>query len=143
MDQNKSSAPTELPDDRTVPKVVAVAPRTDNKRMSATLRVRVARLCSQAFGAHSETVEREIAQLGLALEDLQVAVAEGDDSPTDESEDAHHTASDAPEQTRPQRRSRVTEGTPRERRGLDPGETCPDSGGAPGITGQDMSEPST
>ena len=66
----------------------------ENAKMSATLRVhgllvqalrlRIARLQKLAFGKSSEKIEREIEQLELALEDLLVAVAEGDDAPIDE-----------------------------------------------------------
>jgi len=44
-----------------------------------SLRIRIARLSRQAFGASSEKIEREIEQLELALEDLQVALAEANE----------------------------------------------------------------
>ena len=61
----------------------------ENAKISATLRVhdqlvqalrlRIAKLQKQAFGKSSEKIEREIAQLELALEDLLVAAAEQHD----------------------------------------------------------------
>ena len=43
------------------------------------MRIRIAKLQKQTFGASSEKIEREIEQLELALEDLMVAKAEADD----------------------------------------------------------------
>jgi len=151
VDMDMSTAPTNLPDDPAVLKAVIAALQAENDRMSATLRthdllihslrVRIAKLRKQAFGARSEKVEREIEQLELALEDLQVALAEADDSPHDESDDTADAASaDAPDRKKPRRRPRVSEDTPRERRELDPGETCPDCGGDLRIVGEDVSE---
>ena len=67
-----------LTDDPTLLKAMIVALQTENARMSATLqaheqlvqalRLRIARLQKQAFGKSSEKIEREIAQLELALE---------------------------------------------------------------------------
>lgn len=71
-----------------------------------------------AFGKSSEKVEREIEQLELALEDLLIAVAEGDDAPIDEGQnEPSPEAADAPPL---RRRPRVSDATPRERRELDP-----------------------
>ena len=50
------------------------------------------------------------------------------------------TPRDAPEQKKPRRRPRVSARTPRERRELNPGETCPDCGGALRVVGEDVSE---
>jgi len=107
----------------------------ENAKMLATLRVhdqlvqalrlRIAKLQKLAFGKSLETIEREIEQLELALEDLLVAVAE--DASIDEgpSEPSPETA-DAPAL---RRRPRVSDTTPRERRELDPGACCLDCGG--------------
>ena len=83
-----------LTDDPTVLKAMIVALQTENARMSATLqaheqlvqalRLRIARLQKQAFGKSSEKIEREIAQLELALEDLLIAVAEQRNEPAGE-----------------------------------------------------------
>ena len=79
--------------DRTEPKAailhsVRLSLEAENAKLSATLRAhdllvqtlrtRIAKLQKQAFGKSSEKIEREIEQLELALEDLQVAMAEAD-----------------------------------------------------------------
>src|SRR5690606_26516238 len=115
----------------------------ENAKIAATLRVhdqlvqalrlRIAKLQKLAFGKSSEKVEREIEQLELALEDLLVAVAEEDEAPIDEGQDA-------PSAPAPRRRPRVSDATPRERRELDPGACCPDCGGDLRVVGEDVSE---
>ena len=75
-----------LSNDPAVLKAMIAALQAENARMSATLqaheqlvqalRLRIAKLQKQAFGKSSEKIEREIAQLELALEDLLVATAE-------------------------------------------------------------------
>ena len=90
----------------------------ENAKMSATLRahdqlvqtlrLRIAKLQKQAFGKSSEKIEREIAQLELALEDLLVAAAEQRDGPVEADEPA---AVDAPAaEAKPRRRPRVPVG---------------------------------
>ena len=109
------------------------------------LRVRIAKLKKQKFGASSEKIEREIEQLELALEDLMVAKAEADDTPPEEDEalkqgpPSTEEAEVAPEKTR-RRRPRVSQDTPRERRELNPGDICPDCGGDLRVVGEDVSE---
>lgn len=120
----------------------------ENVKMAATLRVhdqlvqalrlRIAKLQKQAFGKSSEKIEREIEQLELALEDLLVAVAEGDDTAIDEGQD--EAAVDEPSAPALRRRPRVSDATPRERRELDPGTCCPDCGGDLRVVGEDVSE---
>jgi len=83
-----------LPDDPAVLKAMIAALQAENAKMSATLpvhdqlvqalRLRIAKLQKLAFGKSSERIGREIEQLELALEDLLVAVAEGDDDVIDE-----------------------------------------------------------
>jgi transposase len=116
--------------------------QVENSQMSATLRahellvqslrIRIAKLQKQKFGASSEKIEREIKQLELALEDLQVATAEADTTAHDESDgaDAVVTAAE-PMPPKPRRRPRVSDTTPRERRELDPGDNCPDCASRP------------
>ncbi|MBN8190489.1 transposase, partial [Salipiger thiooxidans] len=87
-----------LSDDPAVLKAMIAALQAENARMSATLqaheqlvqalRLRIAKLQKQAFGKSSEKIEREIAQLELALEDLLVAVAEQRDGPIEDDEPA-------------------------------------------------------
>jgi transposase len=120
----------------------------ENAKMSATLRVhdqlvqalrlRIAKLQKLAFGKSSEKIEREIEQLELALEDLLVAVAEGDDAPIDEGR--NEPAGDESSAPALRRRPRVSDATPRERRELDPGGCCPDCGGDLRVVGEDVSE---
>lgn len=80
-------------------------------------------------------------QLELALEDLLVALAEAEEAPLDEDEAVvpPHAASE-PVENKPRRRPRVADTTPRERRELDPGASCPDCGGDLRIVGEDVSE---
>lgn len=109
------------------------------------LRLQIARLERQKFGASSEKIAREIEQLELALEGLQVAQAEV--APTMEPATIEIAAA-APEATDPadellkssRRRPRVAPDTPRERHEMDPGDTCPDCGGALRLVGEDVSQ---
>ena len=115
--------------------------QTENAKMSATLRVhdqlvqalrlRIAKLQKLAFGKSSEKIEREIEQLELALEDLLVAVVEGDEVPIDEGQ--NEPSPEEPSASALRHRPRVSDGTLRERRELDPGTCCPDCGGDPAI----------
>jgi transposase len=137
-----------LPDDPAVLKAMIAALQAENAKISATLRahdqlvqalrLRIAKLQKQAFGANSEKIEREIEQLELALEDLLVAVAESETAPIDEADANDVTAQAAA--NKPRRRPRVSATTPRERRELDPGTACPDCGGDLRVVGEDVSE---
>lgn len=145
-----SNSAASLPDDPALLKAMIAALQAENEKMSASLRAhdllvqalraRIAKLQKQAFGANSEKIEREIEQLELALEDLQVAMAEGDDSPHDESDTAKAPPGGEADRKKPRRRPRVSESTPRERRELDPGDSCPDCGGDLRVVGEDVSE---
>ncbi len=142
-----------MPDDPAALKELVAALQAENAKMSATLRahdllvqalrIRIAKLNKQKFGASSEKIEREIEQLELALEDLRVAAAEADDAPRDNEETLTPPPSleeDAAEaEQKPRRRPRVSGDTPRERRTLDPGDTCPDCGGDLRVVGEDVS----
>jgi transposase len=143
------SKPTEnLPDDPAELKAMIAAMQAENAKISATLRVhdqlvqalrlRIAKLQKLAFGKSSEKVEREIEQLELALEDLLVAVAEGDEALIDEGPD--EPSPDTADAPALRRRPRVSDATPCERRELDPGSCCPDCGGDPQVVGEDVSE---
>ncbi|MBE3640678.1 IS66 family transposase [Mangrovicoccus algicola] len=138
-----------LPDDPDLLKAMIAALSAENAKMSASLRahdllvqalrVRIAKLQKQKFGASSEKIEREVEQLELALEDLQVALAEAGTVPAVDEEEAADETAVSPEQ-KPRRRSKVAPGTPRERRELDPGDSCPECGGALRVVGEDVSE---
>lgn len=119
---------------------LAATPRAHDLLIEA-LRARIAKLQRQRFGPSSEKIEREIEQLELALEDLQVAAAEGDTTePGDASAEAEVEADAPAEAPKPRRRPRMAEGTPRERRVLGPGAACPDCGGDLRLVGEDVSE---
>ena len=108
-----------------------------------SLRLQIARLKKQTFGPRSEKVAREIEQLELALEGLQIARAEAEDAPLEETEAAAADlgpAAEVPaEEKTPRRRPRVSDTTPRERREFDPGTCCPDCGGDLRLVGEDVS----
>jgi len=146
--------PVDMPDDPAALKAMIAALQAENAKISATLRahdllvqslrIRIAKLKKQKFGASSERIEREIEQLELALEDLMVATVEAEDTPPEEDETPEQDppteeAEDAPEKM-PRRRPRVSDDTPRERRELDPGDACPDCGGDLRVVGEDVSE---
>ena len=143
-----SNVTQNLPDDPAILKAMIAALQAENAKISATLRVhdqlvqalrlRIAKLQKLAFGKSSEKIEREIEQLELALEDLLLAVAEGDEAPIDEGQD--EPAPDDPSAPALRRRPRVSDATPRERRELDPGTCCADCGGDLRVVGEDVSE---
>jgi transposase len=137
-----------LPDDPAALKVMILqlqATLRAHDLLVQSLRMRIARLKRQAFGRGSEKIAREIEQLEFALESLQVAQAEVAPPPEPESvETAPVTpelaASDEAPEKAPRRRPRVSPDTPRERRELDPGESCPDCGGTLRLVGEDVSQ---
>ena len=97
-----SDAPVSLPDDPAELRVMIAALEAENARMRAdvermmatvrahealvqALQIRIARLQRQRFGASSERTWREIEQLELALEALEVAASSaGEPIPDDE-----------------------------------------------------------
>src|SRR5690606_23872077 len=99
------------------------------------LRVQIVRLKKQKFGASSEKVARNIEQLELALEGLEVARAAIDKSADEAVAPPHNTSA-------PRRRGKpvLSEHVPTERRTLDPGSECPDCGGELRLVGEDVSE---
>lgn len=139
-----------LPDDPATLKAIILAQRAEAERMAASvrayealvqaLRIRIAKLKRQKFGPSSEKIAREIEQLSLALEDLEVAMAitEATAAPTD----AEAGPETSGERASPRRRGkpRIAETTVRERVVLDPGERCPECGGALRLLGEDMAE---
>ncbi|SEK11375.1 Transposase C of IS166 homeodomain-containing protein, partial [Marinovum algicola] len=148
-----SDEATSLSNDPAVLKAMIAALQAENQKMSASLRahdllvqalrVRIAKLQKQKFGSSSEKIEREIEQLELALEGLQVALAEAEDQSQDD-DDEPETENQAPEPVEARdprrRRPKVSKDTPRERRELDPGDNCPDCGGDLRVVGEDVSE---
>ena len=142
-----------LSDDPAVLKAIIASLEAENTKLSATLRAhdllvqtlraRIAKLQKQAFGKSSEKIEREIEQLELALEDLQVAMAEADETAgldDDIEDDVAAPSEAATEERAPRRRPRISQDAQRERRELDPGDTCPDCGGDLRVLGEDVSE---
>ncbi|MEN8749663.1 IS66 family transposase [Marivita sp.] len=149
-----SQSLVDMPDDPAALKSLVAAQQAEIAKMSASLRahdllvqalrIRIAKLKKQKFGASSEKIEREIEQLELALEDLKVATAETDSASCDEDEtleqDPPSEEGKTPPEKTARRRPRVSKNTPRERRELDPGDNCPDCGGELRVVGEDVSE---
>jgi transposase len=153
------SAAAQLPDDPAALKAMIAALQAENAKVEETiarlkaslrahealvqaLRLRIARLKKQRFGQSSEKIAREIEQLELALENLEVSQV-GSEAEMPPEEDDEVTAPGAEDKTvtAPRRRKpRVTAATPRERIVLDPGESCPECGGALRLIGEDVSE---
>lgn len=82
-----SQAPLVLPDDASALKALVLQLQTElhaHSLVIQALRMQIARLKKQRFGASSEKIEREIEQLELVLEGLEVAQAEKNDVPADE-----------------------------------------------------------
>ncbi|HEX6687788.1 MAG TPA: IS66 family transposase [Solirubrobacterales bacterium] len=139
-----------LPDDPATLKAIILAQRAEALRMAASvrayealiqaLRIRIAKLKRQKFGSSSEKIEREIDQLRLALEDLEVAMATAE--ATAASAEPTARADARCERALPRRRGkpRIDATTVRERVVLDPGERCPDCGGALRLVGEDVAE---
>lgn len=139
-----------LPDDPATLKAIILAQRAEAERMAASVRayealiqalkIRIAKLKRQKFGPSSEKIEREIDQLQLALEDLEVAMATAEAKP--EPTEAAATTETPAERAAPRRRGkpRIAETTPRERVVLDPGECCPDCGGPLRLVDEDVAE---
>ncbi|MCC6919347.1 MAG: IS66 family transposase [Alphaproteobacteria bacterium] len=107
------------------------------------LKITIAKLKKQRFGASSEKIEREIEQLELALESLETARAAADTTPEAEAAEAPAAGTTVPDNVPLQRRRgkpRVAEDAPREAIVLDPGERCPDCGGVLRLVGEDVAE---
>ena len=140
-------ASTSLPDDLDALKAIIMAQQVEIARLSASeraydalvqsLKIRIARLQKQKFGASSEKIEREIEQLELLLEDVEIAIAAADTAP-EADEQAGGEAVPSPRRRRG--KPRVSETTPRERIVLDPGESCPACGGPLRLVGEDVAE---
>ena len=85
--------PDVLPDDPAALKAIILAQREEMARARASalafealvqaLRIQIARLRRQRFGSSSERIGRELEQLQLTLEDVEVAIAANDASSED------------------------------------------------------------
>jgi len=143
-----------LPDDPAALRAIILAQQQKIAGMEASsrayealiqaLKLTIARLKRQRYGSSSEKIEREIAQLELALEGLEMAGAAADpapesDAPADD-EAADETA--VGQRLPPRRRGkpRIAADAPREVITLDPGERCPDCGGVLRLVGEDVAE---
>lgn len=144
-----------LPDDPAALRAIILAQRERIARIEANeracealiqaLRIQIARLKGQRFGASSEKIEREIEQLELSLESLEVARAAADPTAELDGLDSGEAPSvdTAPEARVPPRRRgkpRIAVDAPRERIVLDPGERCADCGGVLRLVGDDVAE---
>lgn len=96
-----------------------------------------ARPKKQKFGASSEKIQREIEQLELVLEGLEIVSAENNALPPDEDDTVDPKDSDENNTTPkpPRRRPRVCDTIPRERRSLDPGDICAEFSSAMAVQG--------
>jgi len=138
----KTSA--DLPNDIEALKALVLAQQTElhaHSLVIQALRLQIARLKKQKFGASSEKIQREIEQLELVLEGLEIASAENNALPPDEGDTVDPKDSDEnnPPPKTPRRRPRVCDTIPRERRSLDPGDICADCGGALRLIDEDIS----
>lgn len=104
------------------------------------LKITIARLKKQKYGAISEKIEREIAQLELALEGLEMVGAAAD--PTLEPGKSTNDTMASEQRLSPRRRGkpRISADAPRESIVFDPGEHCPDCGGVLRLVGEDVAE---
>lgn len=142
-----TSAPAVLPDDPDTLREMIVSLQTEVARLSASarayealvqsLKIRIARLQKQKFGASSEKIDREIEQLELLLEDVKIAIAAADPSPDIRE---HDVSDDAVSPPRQRGKPKVSDTTLRERIVLDPGEACPACGGPLRLVGEDVTE---
>ena len=143
------ASPDLLPDDVDALRAIIAAQHAEIQKLTSSarayetlieaLRIQIVRLKKQKYGASSEKIAREIEQLELALEGLEIERAAADltlEEPNDE------PASTTPERPTPRRRGkpRLNGEVIRECIVLDPGTCCPDCGGALRLVGEDVSE---
>ena len=132
-----------LPDDPAALKALVLRLQSELRSrdlLIESLRIRIVRLRRQKHGASSEKIEREIEQLELVLEGVQIAAAEASDAPVDESADGADAPAGADQLKKPRRRPRVLDTTPRQLVMFDPGEDCPACGGPLRTISEDVSE---
>ena len=143
-----TKTPEDLPDDPAALKAIILAQGQENARLTVqvaaweslveALKTRIARLEKQKFGRSSEKIHREIDQLQLALEDLEVAMAAAGRLPKDEAS-SPPTSGQKTEQRR-RGAPRIAASAERERVVFDPGERCPKCGGELRLIGEDVAE---
>jgi hypothetical protein len=102
----------------------------------------IARLKKQKYGASSEKIAREIEQLELALEGLEIERAAADLTPEEPDDEPTSTSTERPT---PRRRGkpRLNGEVIRERIVLDPGTCCPGCSGALRLVGEECPRSST
>ncbi len=134
-----------LPDDVAALRAIIHAQRDELARMSKSnrayealieaLQVQIARLKKQKFGASSEKIARDIEQLELALEALEIESAAADPNP-------EQTMTEPSDGVAQRRRGKPQFGADLERLTitLDPGSSCPQCGGELRLVGDDVSE---
>ena len=143
------ASPDLLPDDVAALRAIIAAQQAEIQKLTSSarayetlieaLRIQIVRLRKQKYGASSEKIAREIEQLELALEGLEIERAAANLNPE---EPGDEPASTCPERPTPRRRGkpRLNGEVIRERIVLDPGTCCPDCGGALRLVGEDVSE---
>jgi len=106
-----------------------------------TLRQRIAKLRRQKFGPSSEKIEREILQLELAIEDLNVTLSSESENPPDAAEAPLKKGAGLSSDPSKKRRGLAVHGDIEQRRlVLDPGDECPECGGPLRVIGEDVSQ---
>ena len=101
------------------------------------LRIQIARLNRQKFGPSSEKISRDIEQLELALEGLEIESAAADTSAEEPEVDVQPGARPTPRR----QGGIVCRGeVVREQMTLDPGASCPQCGGELRLVGEDVSK---
>jgi transposase len=110
------------------------------------LRMQLAKLRRMQFGQSSEKLAREVAQLELAIEEIEANETAAAPAVTAEPADATDTGAVAaaetasPDEMRKPARRRLPEHLPRETVVHAPAAACPDCGGAVRVLGEDRSE---
>src|SRR6187431_2436034 len=116
--------------------------QTESDRVEIdNLQLLIAKLKQMHFGAKSERVERQIEQLQLRLEDLEMnRAAEAEEPPVAESATPEAPATPAPARRRPKREP-LPAHLPRETQTVAPDHAdCPECGGKLRPLGEDVSE---
>jgi transposase len=126
------ASPESPPDDVAALRAIITAQQAEIQKLTSSarayealieaLRIQITRLKKQKFGASSEKIAREIEQLELALEGLEIERAAADPS----SEEPDQEPASIPERLPPRRcgKPRLTGDVIRERIVLDPGNCC-------------------